>query len=91
MPARRNFFFPLTALASALFIVTVLLLIATVFGDPRAPANQFFDRNAGVIMAAEVAAILLFGFLALVVDRRQTAGREERPETLRVTNSSDGD
>lgn len=69
---RRNLFFPLAAFSSALFIITILALVAAVFGDERAPLAQLLDRYAGRLLAAEVAAILLTGFLALVVDRRQT-------------------
>ena len=69
---RRNPFFPLAAMASALFIVTILALVAGVFGDSRAPLSQLLDRYAGRLIAGEVAAILISGFLAMFVDRRQT-------------------
>lgn len=72
----RNPFFPLAAISSALFIVTILALIASVFGDPRAPVAQLLDRYAGRLIAGEVALILLTGFLAMFVDRRQTKRTE---------------
>ena len=71
-PAPRNPFFPLAAFFSALFIITVLALVASVFGSERAPLAQLFDQYAGRLIAGEVAAILVTGFLALFVDRRQT-------------------
>jgi hypothetical protein len=72
-PARpRNLFFPLAAFSSVLFIVTILALVAGVFGDERAPLSQLLDRYAGRLIVGEVAAILINGFLALFVDRRQT-------------------
>ncbi len=71
-PSRSNPFFPLAAFCSVLFIITILALVASVFGDPRAPLDRLFDRYAGRLIAGEVAAILLTGFLALFVDRRQT-------------------
>jgi hypothetical protein len=72
-PARpRNPFFPLAAFSSVLFIITILALVAGVFGDQRAPLAQLLDRYAGRILAGEVAAILITGFLAMFVDRRQT-------------------
>ncbi len=71
-PARRNPFFPLAAFVSAVFIITILALVASVFGDERAPLARLFDQYAGRIIAGEVAAILVTGFLALFVDRRQT-------------------
>jgi len=68
----RNLFFPLAALSSVVFIVTILALVAGVFGDQRAPLAQLFDRYAGRILAGEVAAILITGFLAMFVDRRES-------------------
>jgi hypothetical protein len=77
-PRPRNPFFPLAVVCSGLFIVTILALLASVFGDPQAPLARLFDHLAGRLIAGEVAAILLTGFLALVVDRRQ-ALRDGRP------------
>lgn len=67
----RNPFFQLAAFSSVLFIVTILALVASVFGDERAPMARFLDRYIGRILAVEVVAILLTGFLALFIDRRQ--------------------
>lgn len=75
----RNPFFPLTVVFSGLFIVTILALIAALFGDGDAPAAQLLDRFGGWLLAGEVLGILLAGFLALVVDRGQIAAA--RPET----------
>jgi hypothetical protein len=71
-PPPRNFFFPLAAFCSALFIITIFALVASVFGDPRAPLARLFDRYAGRLFAGEVAAVLVTGFLALFLDRRET-------------------
>jgi hypothetical protein len=69
---RRNPFFMLVAFLSALFVVTILALVAAVFGDPRAPAARLVDRYAGFALTVEVVGILMTGGLALAVDRRQT-------------------
>jgi hypothetical protein len=74
----RNPFFPLAVFCSGLFIVTILALLASVFGDETAPLARLIEAYWGRLMAGEVAAILLTGFLALVVDRRQ-ALRDARP------------
>src|SRR5258708_32737561 len=71
-------FFPLAVFCSGLFIVTILALVASVFGDSQAPLARLLERFAGRLIAGEVAAILLTGFLALYVDRRQ-ALRQGRP------------
>ena len=79
-PARpRNLFFPLAALASVVFIVTILALVASVLGDSRAPLAKLLDRYAGRLIAVEVAAILVTGFLAMFVDRRQTRRSQKNP------------
>jgi hypothetical protein len=74
----RNPFFPLAVFCSGLFVVTILALLASVFGNPQAPLARLLEQYAGRLMAGEVAAVLLTGFLALVVDRRQ-ALRDGRP------------
>jgi hypothetical protein len=77
--APRNPFFPLAAFFSAVFIITILALVASVFGNERAPLARLFDEYAGRLIAGEVAAILLTGFLALFVDRRQTLRSQNGP------------
>jgi hypothetical protein len=74
----RNPFFPLAVFCSGLFIITILALLASVFGDAQAPLARLLERYAGRLIAGEVAAILLTGFLALFVDRRQVL-RDGRP------------
>ena len=72
-PARSfNPFFPLAALSAGLFIITILAMLASLFGDPQAPMAQLFDRYAGRLITGEVVATLATGFLALLVDRLQT-------------------
>jgi hypothetical protein len=67
-----NPFFRLVIVAGAAFVVTILALVAAIFGDPRAPVAIFLDKHGGTIIVAEVSAILALGLLALVIDRRQT-------------------
>jgi hypothetical protein len=61
-----------------MFIVTILALVAGIFGDPRAPLAQALDRNAGKLLGFEVVAILISGFLALATDRRQALADKSR-------------
>ncbi len=77
-PTRPGWWFQLAALSAALFVVTVLALIATVFADPRAPANQWLNAHAGKLLFGEVIAIVVFGVGAMWRD--QTA-REKPPAT----------
>lgn len=73
----RNPFFPLTAILSAAFVVTILASVATMLGDPGAPLAQLLDRHGTTLIVIEVAVILLVGLLALVVDRVQSL-RQQR-------------
>jgi hypothetical protein len=68
----RNPFFPLTAILSAVFVVTNLALVASMLGDPLAPLAQWLDRHGTKLIVIQVVAILLSGLLALSVDRAQT-------------------
>ena len=79
-PKRASVLFQLTAFSSVLFIMTVLAMVAAVFGDQSAPAAKQFNRHVGKIIATEVGATLLLGFAAMTQDRRQTlADREKTP------------
>lgn len=73
--SKPNPCFLLVALFSAAFVVTILALVAAMLGDPAAPVNRWLDQHGGTLIAAEVAAILATGLLALAIDRRQTIRR----------------
>jgi hypothetical protein len=77
-PRTKNVFFPLAAFFSAAFVLTIFVSIAAMFGDPGAKAAVFLDRYGGGLIAGEVAAILVTGFLALAIDRRQTLRNRQR-------------
>ncbi len=87
-PAPRNPFFPLAVFFSAAFIITILAFVASVFGDERAPLARLFDQYAGRLIAGEVAAILVTGFLALFVDRRQTLRASKHPPGLETQSAT---
>lgn len=67
----KNPFFPLVTVTVGLFIITIFVLIATMFGDPNAPVAQLFAKYGGLMLGIEVVAFLIVGPLALLVDRRQ--------------------
>ncbi len=77
-PKRASILFQLTAFSSVLFIMTVLAMIATVFGDQSAPAAKHFNRHVGKVIAIEVGATLLLGFAAMTQDRRQTLTERDK-------------
>jgi hypothetical protein len=78
MPARRGpgLLFHLAAGATAVFIVTVLALVATLFADPEAPVNVWLNAHAGTLLLIEVAAIAVLGVAAMARD--QWLQRRER-------------
>ena len=92
MPQERpNIFFRLALGTGALFIITVLALTATIFSDPRAPLAQFLDNYGGAIIAAEVAASLIFAFWAMALDRRQQLRNARSIDTGTADSVSDAD
>lgn len=83
-PKRASLLFRLAAFAGIAFVITILALIATVFGDPRSPAAMWFNRNAGTLLAVEVAAILLLGFAAMAQDRQQALHAQDEPDPAKT-------
>jgi|GEM_PF-6315160 len=66
----ENPFFKLVIFATGIFIFTLLVLVATFMGDPNLAVNRLIQKFAGSLITAEVAVILIVGFLALFFDRR---------------------
>ena len=81
-PAERaSVTFRLALLPVALFIVTVLAFVAAQFGDARAPAQQWLNRNVGWLLAVEAAASVLLGAMAMAADRRRIVESAESVES----------
>jgi len=72
LPQRHNIFFTLTVAFGLMFIVTIFAVCAALFGDPRAPISVWLNQYGGIVLGVEVGCLLTSGFVALVVDRRQT-------------------
>lgn len=78
--------FHLTAGVTALFIITILAMVATLFGDPAAPINQWLNDNGTVLLGGEIAAIAVLGTAAMVQDSRLT--RQERRQAVQDRTAS---
>jgi hypothetical protein len=80
-PRQRGpgFLFHAAAGATGLFVVTVLAMIATVFGDAEAPINLWLNRYAAGLLLAEVALIAITGVAAMAWDQRKTQHEQEIP------------
>lgn len=70
--------FHVTAGATTAFIVSVLAMVATLFGDPAAPINGWINDYGAMVLMVEIIAIGVFGFAAMANDARQM--RRERQE-----------
>ena len=76
-----NMFFRLAVAAVVVFVLTILALVAALFGNQQAPAARLLNNHGGVIIAVEVGAALLFAFLAMTVDRVRTLRKQARDTT----------
>lgn len=70
--------------ATALFVITILAVIACVFGDPRAPAAKWLDQYANLLLTIEFGMIIALALAAMTVDRirtLRTSSTGEQPVT----------
>jgi hypothetical protein len=58
-----------------LFVLTVLLIVATAFNPKAVLMAQFFDRHGLTVLAVEVGAILIVAIIVLTVERRESHQR----------------
>lgn len=69
--SKPTLFFRLVVPATSVFVITILPLIAVLFGDERAPLPRLLNRHGNTLLLVEFAAILVLSVLAMVLDRRQ--------------------
>ena len=79
-PKPLNIFFTLVIIASALFIITIFAMSANILGDENAPMTSIIDRYAGIALVIEFVAILVFGFLAMALDRSEMLREKAKEE-----------
>ncbi len=72
--------FQLTAAATTVFVISVLAMVATLFGDPVAPVNLWINQHMGTVLLIEIAAIAVFGFAAMAWDQWTTPRPPVAPE-----------
>lgn len=70
--------FPLVAVVAGLFVLTILILIASAFGDPDAPINRWLNRNATPLILIETAILACVAVGSMMIDRFQTLRRQKR-------------
>ena len=80
--------FKLVIVSSAAFLITVLSFTVTMLFPSESPASKFIDRNGLQMIGVEVVLIIVFGILAMAVDRRRTLIRQ-RQEAADVASEND--
>ena len=84
---KPNLLFRFVIFFSAAFLITILLLMATTFSASRSPVKQMLDLYGLYLIGIELVALLVCGFFAMALDRRQTlAARDEL-----IANTSSGE
>lgn len=64
--------FRLVVPVCAMFILLILAMIASVFGDPQAPMARWLDQHIGTLLTVTFVATMVLAFLAMTVDRIRT-------------------
>lgn len=76
--APTSWLFKLIVPATAVFILTVMSLIAAVFSDQRAPVAKFLNEHGSKLLVVEFIAVMGLSFLAMAVDRIQTLRHSQK-------------
>ena len=58
--------------ATVVFIMTILALIASLFGNPEAPVSIWLNDNGNTLLMGEFVVVLSLAFLAMSIDRSRT-------------------
>ena len=85
--SRPSLLFQLVIPATAVFVVTILSLIAIVFSDPRAPVAQWLHVHGNTLLIGEFVVVIILSILAMVMDRIQTL-RQVKEDRLQQTGNS---
>ena len=89
--SKPSLLFQLVIPATAVFVVTILSLIAIVFSDPRAPVAQWLDKNGNRLLIVEFVVVIILSFIAMAVDRIQTLKQMKQRDLNAADNSSTTD
>jgi hypothetical protein len=82
-PRRRSRWTDVLLTVCGVFMLTVLLMVATAFNRNAGLLARLFDRHGLTMLAVEVGAILVVAIIVLTVERRESRRRiREREDTL---------
>lgn len=80
---RRNPWTHVLVACCAAFIFTVFLMVATTFNGKAGALNRLFDQHGILVLAIEVAIVLVVTVIVLTTERRETRRQiEERERQL---------
>lgn len=86
--SKPSLLFQLVIPATAVFVITILSLIAVVFSDPRAPVAQWLNQHGNKLLMVEFVVVIILSILAMAVDRIQTL-RQIKQDSLQQTDKSE--
>ena len=77
---KPSLLFRLIVPATVVFILTVLSLIASVFGDQEAPVSKWLEAHGSQLLIWELGIVVVLSILAMAIDRIRTLrGIDEEP------------
>ena len=89
--SKPSLLFQLVIPATAVFVITILSLIAIVFSDPRAPVAQWLDKNGNRLLIVEFVVVIILSFIAMAVDRIQTLKQLKQRDPNATDSSATND
>lgn len=89
--SKPSLLFQLVIPATAVFVITILSLIAIVFSDPRAPVAQWLDKNGNRLLIVEFVVVIILSFIAMAVDRIQTLKQLKQRDPNAADSSATND
>lgn len=88
-----SFLFRLIIPLTAAFVITILALIATLFGDERAPFPRLLNRYGNVMLVVEFLAIVVVTLMAIMQDQKRIrageSGADVADEAAREAGAGD--
>lgn len=81
--------FRLVIPATAAFVITILAMIAVLFGDDRAPFAQVINRYGNVALVVEFILIIALTLASMTADRIATLRQLRTGNSFRTSSSGD--
>jgi hypothetical protein len=88
---RRSWWTDALLTVCGVFVLTVLLMLASVINPNAGLLARFFDRHGITLLAVEVGAILIVAIIVLTVERRESRRIREREASLLATDQSESE